>query len=66
MKAKELRELTAEEIAKRQKDLKEEVFNLRFRHSTGQLENTSRMKIIRKDLARITMVLHEKMSGRQV
>ena len=66
MKAKELRELTPEEIAKRQKDLKEEVFNLRFRHSTGQLENTSRMKIIRKDLARITMVLHEKASGRQV
>ena len=66
MKAKELRELTPEEIAKRQKDLKEEVFNLRFRHSTGQLENTSRMKIIRKDLARVTMVLHEKASGRQV
>ena len=66
MKAKELRELTPEEIAKRQKDLKEEVFNLRFQHSTGQLENTSRMKIIRKDLARITMVLHEKASGRQV
>ncbi len=66
MKAKELRELTPEEIAKRQKDLREEVFNLRFRHSTGQLENTSRMKIVRKDLARITMVLHEKASGRQV
>jgi large subunit ribosomal protein L29 len=66
MKAKELRELTPEEIAKKQKDLKEEVFNLRFRHSTGQLENTSRMKIIRKDLARVTMVLREKASGRQV
>ena len=66
MKAKELRELTPEEITKRQKDLKEEVFNLRFRHSTGQLDNTSRMKIVRKDLARITMVLHEKASGRQV
>ncbi len=66
MKAKELRELTPEEIAKRQKDLKEEVFNLRFRHSTGQLENTSRMKVVKKDLARITMVLHEKASGRQV
>jgi large subunit ribosomal protein L29 len=66
MKAKELRELTPEEIAKKQKDLKEEVFNLRFQHSTGQLENTSRMKIIRKDLARVTMVLREKASGRQV
>jgi large subunit ribosomal protein L29 len=66
MKAKELRELTPEEIAKKQKDLREEVFNLRFQHSTGQLENTSRMKIIRKDLARVTMVLREKASGRQV
>ena len=66
MKAKELRELTPEEIAKKQKDLREEVFNLRFQHSTGQLENTSRMKIIKKDLARLTMVLREKASGRQV
>jgi len=66
MKAKELRELTPEEIAKKHKDLKEEVFNLRFQHSTGQLDNTSRMKIIKKDLGRVTMVLHEKASGRQV
>ncbi|MGA3175381.1 MAG: 50S ribosomal protein L29, partial [Syntrophorhabdales bacterium] len=56
MKAKELRELTPEELAKRKKDMKEEVFNLRFRHSTGQLENTSRMKLIKKDLARIEAV----------
>lgn len=65
MKAKELRELTAEELLKRKKDLKEEIFNLRFQHSTGQLDNTSRMKLIRKDVARIEMVLHEKAS-RQV
>ncbi len=66
MKAKELRELTAEEILKRKKDLKEEVFNLRFQHSTGQLDNTSRMKLIKKDIARIELVLHEKASNRQV
>ncbi len=66
MKAKELRELTAEELLKREKDLKEEVFNLRFQHSTGQLDNTSRMKLIRKDIARIELVLHEKASSRQV
>jgi large subunit ribosomal protein L29 len=66
MKAKELRELTAEELLKRKKDLKEEVFNLRFRHSTGQLDNTSRMKLVRKDIARIELVLHEKASSRQV
>ncbi len=66
MKAKELRELTAEELLKRKKDLKEEVFNLRFRHSTGQLENTSRMGMIKKDIARIELVLHEKAADRQV
>jgi large subunit ribosomal protein L29 len=66
MKAKELRELTAEELLKRKKDLKEEVFNLRFQHSTGQLDNTSRMKLVRKDVARIEMVLDEKASHRQV
>jgi large subunit ribosomal protein L29 len=66
MKARELRELTAEELLKRKKDLKEEVFNLRFRHSTGQLENTSRMGVIKKDIARIELVLHEKAADRQV
>jgi large subunit ribosomal protein L29 len=66
MKAKELRDLTAEELLKRKKDLKEEVFNLRFRHSTGQLENTSRLKIVKKDIARLELVLHEKAAGRQV
>ena len=66
MKAKELWDLTAEELLKREKDLKEEIFNLRFQHSTGQLDNTSRMKLIKKDVARIEMVLHEKASNRQV
>ncbi len=64
MKAKELRDLTAEELTKRKKDLKQEVFNLRFQHSTGQLENTSRKKLVKKDIARIELVLHEKASKR--
>ena len=66
MKAKDLRDLTAEELLKRKKDLKEEVFNLRFRHSTGQLDNTSRLKLVKKDIARIELVLHEKAADRQV
>jgi large subunit ribosomal protein L29 len=66
MNAKELKELTAEELLKRKKDLKEEAFNLRFRHSTGQLDNTARMKLVRKDIARIELVLHEKATSRQV
>lgn len=66
MKAKELRDLTAEELLKRKKDLKEEMFNLRFRHSTGQLENTARLKQAKKDIARMELVLHEKAANIQV
>ena len=66
MKAKELRDLTPEEILKRKKELKEEAFNLRFQHSTGQLDNTSRMKLVKKDIARVELVLHEKAGNRQV
>jgi len=60
MKARELKELTNEELLKKKKDYKEELFNLRFRHSTGQLENTARMKLIKKDVARIETILRER------
>jgi large subunit ribosomal protein L29 len=60
MKVKVLKDLTAEELLKKKKDVKEEVFNLRFQHSTGQLENTARMKLIKRDVARIETILKEK------
>lgn len=60
MKAGELRDLTAEELLKKKKDLKEEMFNLRFQHSTGQLDNTARLRQVRKDIARIETVLRLK------
>jgi len=60
MKARELRDLTVEELLKKKKDFKEEIFNLRFQHSSGQLENTARMKLLRRDVARIEMALREK------
>jgi large subunit ribosomal protein L29 len=60
MKGKELQELTKEELLKRKKDIKEELLNLRFQHSTGQLENTGRMKLLKKDVARIETVLRWK------
>lgn len=60
MKAKELKDLTVEELLKKKKDVKEEVFNLRFQHSTGQLENTARMKLVKRDVARIETILKEK------
>lgn len=60
MKAKELKDLTVEELLKKKKDAKEEVFNLRFQHSTGQLDNTARMRLIRRDVARIETIIREK------
>lgn len=64
MRAKELRELTKEELIKKRKDLKEELFNLRFQLSIGQLENTARIKLVKKDIARIETVLRERENKR--
>ncbi|MBP6942232.1 MAG: 50S ribosomal protein L29 [Syntrophorhabdaceae bacterium] len=60
MKGRELKELTREELLKKKKDAKEELFNLRFQHSTGQLDNTARLKLLKRDVARIETVLREK------
>jgi large subunit ribosomal protein L29 len=60
MNARELKELTAEELLKKEKELKEEIFNLRFQHSTGQLDNTARLKQVKKDIARVETVLRQK------
>ncbi len=60
MRASELKDLTAEELLKKERELKEEIFNLRFQHSTGQLDNTARLRQVRKDIARIETVLREK------
>jgi large subunit ribosomal protein L29 len=65
MKARELRDLTAEELLKKKKDLKEEIFNLRFQHSTGQLDNTARLKQVKKEIAKLETVLREKALNKQ-
>ena len=59
MKDKEIRELTTAEMLDQEKQLKEELFNLRFQLATGQLENTARIKEVRKSIARIKTVLRE-------
>ena len=59
MKAKELRELSEEELNEKAKELGREVFNLRFQKATSQLGNTSMVPKIRKDLARVKTVLRE-------
>ncbi|WP_026486963.1 50S ribosomal protein L29 [Caldanaerobius polysaccharolyticus] len=60
MKARELRELTDEELERKMAELKEELFNLRFQMVTGQLDNPMRIKLIRKDIARIKTILRER------
>ncbi|AUJ31317.1 MAG: 50S ribosomal protein L29 [Liquorilactobacillus ghanensis] len=59
MKIKEINELTTDEMLKKEKEFKEELFNLRFQLATGQLENTARLKEVRKSIARIKTVLRQ-------
>ena len=60
MKAQEIHNMTNEELAKKLGDLKEELFNLRFRHATGQLENPNVLKTVKKDIARVKTVIRER------
>ena len=60
MKATELREMTDVELNKQLKDLKAELFNLRFQHTIHQLDNPIRIEAVKKDLARVMTVLAEK------
>jgi len=60
VKAKEIRELSVEELKLREKDLKEKYFNLKFQLSTNQLANTAELLQVKKDIARIKTILHEK------
>ena len=60
MKANELREMTDVELSKQLKDLKAELFNLRFQHAINQLENPVRIDAVKKDIARVMTVLAEK------
>jgi len=59
MKPSELRKLSAGELVKKQGDLTQELFNLKFQLHTGRLENTSKLKSIRKDIARVSTLITE-------
>ncbi|MBP2071974.1 large subunit ribosomal protein L29 [Thermoanaerobacterium butyriciformans] len=64
MKAKEIRELTDEELLQKLSDLKGELFNLRFQLATGQLDNPMRVRDVRKSIARIKTILRERELGK--
>jgi large subunit ribosomal protein L29 len=60
VKARELRELTDEELKERERDLREELFNLRFQIATNQAENPQIIRNVRRDLARVLTILRER------
>ena len=60
MKAAELKTLTVEELNAKLKELKTELFNLRFQHAINQLENPHKISDVKKDIARVMTILHEK------
>ena len=61
--AADLRSVTAEDLAEKLSEAKEELFNLRFQNATGQLDNTARLRAVRKDIARIYTVMRERELG---
>ncbi|MSY59246.1 MAG: 50S ribosomal protein L29 [Actinobacteria bacterium] len=66
MRAKDLQELSNEELAQKLADTRQELFNLRFQSATGALENTSRLKLARRDIARIMTVQIERNATQKV
>jgi len=60
VKAKEIRELSVEELNNKLKELKTELFNLRFQLAINKLENTNRITEVKRDIARVLTVLQEK------
>lgn len=60
MKVTELRDMTAAELQAKLKELKSELFNLRFQHAINQLDNPHKISDVKKDIARVMTVLQEK------
>ena len=60
MKARELRDKSDSELTEQERELRGELFNLRFQHATGQLENTMAIVRVKKDIARVKTLLRER------
>ncbi|WP_028574920.1 50S ribosomal protein L29 [Desulfonatronovibrio hydrogenovorans] len=63
MKPQEIRDLSGSELQEKLQDFRQELFNLRFQHSTAQLENTQRLAQVKKIIARILTIINEKKTG---
>ncbi len=66
MKAKELRDMTSEELNAKLKSLKQELFNLRFSNATGQLANPMQLNTCKKDIAKVKTILTEREMNKKV
>ncbi|MFQ5354332.1 MAG: 50S ribosomal protein L29 [Thermodesulfobacteriota bacterium] len=60
MKPKELRDMTAEDLDAKAEELRKELFNLKMRHATSQLENPLKLRILRRDIARVNTIAASK------
>lgn len=60
MRAKEVRELSIDEMSQKEREIAEEIFRLRMRKSTGQLDNPMRLRLLRRDLARIKTIRQQR------
>ena len=60
MKVQEIREIETQELLNKVEEFKKELFELRFQQATGQLENTARIKFVKKDIARVKTILAER------
>ncbi|MBP2024915.1 50S ribosomal protein L29 [Peptoniphilus stercorisuis] len=63
MKTKDIRQMSSEDLNKKVTELKNELFNLRFRLATGQLDNPSSIKSVKKDIARVKTILRQRELG---
>ncbi|MDR1015390.1 MAG: 50S ribosomal protein L29 [Coriobacteriales bacterium] len=63
MKAKEIRELSNDDLTQKLKEGRTELFNLRFQMATSQLDNTSRIRVVKKDIARVLTEIRARKDG---
>jgi len=59
MKVSEIRDMSLDEMRQKSSDVEQEIFNLRFQHGTGQLENTSKLKQTKRDMARLKTIIRQ-------
>jgi len=64
VKPSELRAMTPDELAEREKYLRKELFNLRFQMATGEIENPMRIRTVRKDIAKVLTIKGEKLRAK--